>query len=130
MFYYCESCRVKNDWPSTFTQRYCKCEMCGKTALCWDRPSSGFPPVKPKRRISLNEGGWYRVFITEHSLMGGSKLFRNLPYGMVLCSTGGQNCVAHFNNLCFDYVETPNGCSRIAKERCYPILQRVGGIAW
>jgi hypothetical protein len=61
--FYCENCRVENDWPSAFTQSYGRCEMCGKTALCWDRPSSGFLPVKPKCRIKLNEGGWYRVVI-------------------------------------------------------------------
>jgi hypothetical protein len=111
VMFYCEECRVRNEWPHAFGQSYGMCEMCDKTALCWDRPSSSLPKPKPKRRIKLNKGGWYLVFITEHSLMGRSRLFRNLPYATVLGSTGGQNCVDHFSDLCFDYVETPNGCS-------------------
>lgn len=43
--YYCEDCRVKNSWPDAFTYSQGKCECCGKSARCWDRPSSSLPPA-------------------------------------------------------------------------------------
>lgn len=41
--FYCEPCRIKNNWPESFGRSRGPCEMCGKNAICWDRPSSSLP---------------------------------------------------------------------------------------
>jgi hypothetical protein len=46
--FYCEEDRIKNDWPCSLMQSYGRCELCGKTAVCYDRPSSSLPDPKSK----------------------------------------------------------------------------------
>lgn len=46
--FYCEPCRVQMDWPDSFVRSYGPCELCRKSALCYDRPSSSLPDPKPK----------------------------------------------------------------------------------
>jgi hypothetical protein len=50
--FYCEDCRVKNDWPTSMVTSHGACELCGKGASCWDRPSSSLPPLKPVPELS------------------------------------------------------------------------------
>ncbi len=48
--FYCDKCRVKNEWPAGFLMSRGPCEVCGKHATCNDVPSSWLPvPKKPKR---------------------------------------------------------------------------------
>jgi len=46
--FYCEKCRKKNKWPKSVSGSRGRCEMCGKTADCYDTPSSALPDPKPK----------------------------------------------------------------------------------
>ena len=46
--FYCDECRDKNEWPDTWAKSEGKCELCGKQAVCNDRPSGRLPPTKPK----------------------------------------------------------------------------------
>ena len=41
--FYCEDCRFGRDWPQSMTRSQGKCEICNKTALCYDTPSSKLP---------------------------------------------------------------------------------------
>lgn len=49
--FYCEPCRAENNWPDSISRSSGKCECCGKSAICWDRPSSSLPPAK---RVELS----------------------------------------------------------------------------
>jgi hypothetical protein len=52
--FYCEPCRLKKGWPSSFGQSRGKCEVCGEPAICHDRPSSSLPaPVNPCATVNL-----------------------------------------------------------------------------
>lgn len=44
--FYCESCRVENNWPTGFSQSRGPCELCGITEVCYDLPSSWLPETK------------------------------------------------------------------------------------
>lgn len=44
--FYCEACREKNDWPDSIMTSRGRCEVCGETANCYDRPSSSLPDRK------------------------------------------------------------------------------------
>lgn len=48
--FYCEACAKKYNWPAEFWMHrsYGPCEMCKKTAACFDVPSSALPTVKEK----------------------------------------------------------------------------------
>lgn len=48
--FYCEDCRVKNDWPESFARSKGNCECCGDRADCFDTPSSRLPK-KPEPEI-------------------------------------------------------------------------------
>lgn len=41
--FYCEKCRIKKGWPKSITGSYGRCEICGKVAECYDRPSRSLP---------------------------------------------------------------------------------------
>ena len=47
--FYCEACRKKHKWPDSIGRSRGRCEMCGKTADCYDRPSSSLPDRKPEK---------------------------------------------------------------------------------
>lgn len=47
--FYCEGCAHENDWPTVGTRSLGPCEVCGKKALCFDRPSALLPVKKPKK---------------------------------------------------------------------------------
>lgn len=38
--FYCEDCRKERDWPESFVTSRGRCEMCEKSAVCYDWPSS------------------------------------------------------------------------------------------
>lgn len=48
--FYCEPCRLKNEWPTSFAVSYGPCELCKKQANCYDRPSSSLPANRAERR--------------------------------------------------------------------------------
>jgi hypothetical protein len=53
--FFCEECRVKNNWPGIIEASYGPCEVCGKTAECYDVPSSRLPePKKESTYIDSN----------------------------------------------------------------------------
>ena len=41
--FYCESCRVVNEWPAGFGKSFGRCEVCGEHRGCHDVPSSRLP---------------------------------------------------------------------------------------
>ena len=43
--FYCNDCRIKNDWVESFNESYGKCEVCGKIDVCNDVLSSQLPPT-------------------------------------------------------------------------------------
>lgn len=51
--FYCEACRVANQWPKGMSKSVGPCEMCGITRHCYDRPSSSLPKYREVRQISL-----------------------------------------------------------------------------
>lgn len=53
--FYCDKCRVENEWPAEFSQSRGPCEVCGKSALCNDVPSSWLPDRKPARNKAQGE---------------------------------------------------------------------------
>lgn len=46
--FYCEACAKKSKWPYEFWmgQSHGPCEICGKTSVCVDVPSSALPVPK------------------------------------------------------------------------------------
>jgi hypothetical protein len=36
MMFYCEPCRIKNEWPEGWAKSRGPCEVCGQVALCYD----------------------------------------------------------------------------------------------
>jgi len=48
--FYCNDCKIKNDWPESFNESYGKCEICNKMSVCNDVSSSHLP--KPKNQTS------------------------------------------------------------------------------
>lgn len=41
--FFCEACKIKNNWPGIIPMSYGPCEMCRKTGPCYDVPSSALP---------------------------------------------------------------------------------------
>lgn len=51
---YCEDCRIKRSWPEGYLSSNGRCELCGETSLCHDRPSRTLPPPpKPETPMSI-----------------------------------------------------------------------------
>jgi hypothetical protein len=48
--FYDEKCRIRNDWPESLARSHGRCEVCGKSGLCYDVPSGALPPLKKKAR--------------------------------------------------------------------------------
>jgi hypothetical protein len=46
--FFCEKCRVKNQWPESLARSRGRCEVCGKNAPCYDVPSGALPARKQK----------------------------------------------------------------------------------
>lgn len=44
--FFCEACRVKNDWPQSFGGSYGRCEICGNEDSCYDVSSKLLPIPK------------------------------------------------------------------------------------
>ena len=55
--FYCERCREKNDWPDSLTRSYAPCEVCKKTAMCFDRPSYSLPKKKESNMKNIRGSG-------------------------------------------------------------------------
>jgi uncharacterized protein YeaC (DUF1315 family) len=56
--FYCEGCRVKNDWPDGYALSRGKCEVCGKNAVCYDVHHSllkGTPSLTKGVSVSSNQ---------------------------------------------------------------------------
>lgn len=41
--FYCKRCQEKNSWPEGLGRSYGRCEVCGKTAECYDVASKYLP---------------------------------------------------------------------------------------
>lgn len=54
--FYCDKCRVKNQWPDSFIRSHGRCEMCGKTASCNDVPSKYLPDPPAPEESPAKEG--------------------------------------------------------------------------
>ncbi|MDD5350046.1 MAG: hypothetical protein PHQ12_07530 [Chthoniobacteraceae bacterium] len=51
---YCEECRIKRNWPEGLLASNGRCELCGDTCLCHDRPSRTLPPPpRPESAMSI-----------------------------------------------------------------------------
>jgi len=50
---YCEECRIKRGWPEGVLPLTGRCELCGETRLCHDRPSRTLPPP-PKAESAMS----------------------------------------------------------------------------
>lgn len=46
--FYCETCRLNNQWPEAIAKSSGRCECCGAEGQCHDRPSSSLPPAQPQ----------------------------------------------------------------------------------
>ncbi len=40
--FYCTPCANERGWPGSLVKSRGSCELCGKTAMCFDRPSYSF----------------------------------------------------------------------------------------
>ena len=65
--FYCEPCREKNDWPGIVALSYGPCEMCGKTAECYDIPSH-LLPVKYVSHMPKNDTVLHHTDITHDGI--------------------------------------------------------------
>lgn len=54
MMFYCEECRVKKEWPTSFSSSYGGCELCGSIGVCYDRPSRSLSPIEKCIRCGGN----------------------------------------------------------------------------
>lgn len=43
--FFCDECRVKNNWPESWFKSTGPCEVCGRTRVCNEIHSSQLPPV-------------------------------------------------------------------------------------
>jgi hypothetical protein len=75
--FFCDPCRVKNDWPYKLGTSVGNCEVCGKRALCFDVPSSLLPAPEPESvpcnycgnpATELARGTCYRCNLVEESI--------------------------------------------------------------
>jgi hypothetical protein len=46
--FYCEKCRIENEWPESMVFSTGKCEMCDIIGECYDKPSSHLPRKEVK----------------------------------------------------------------------------------
>jgi hypothetical protein len=44
--FFCKACQMKNQWPESMALSYGKCEVCNKSATCFDVASSHLPLPK------------------------------------------------------------------------------------
>lgn len=51
--FYCEKCRIKNDWPQGLMKSIGCCEICKKGDVCHDVPSKYLP--KSKQNLEKKE---------------------------------------------------------------------------
>ena len=52
--FYCEDCRIERRWPAGLSTVTHRCELCGRTGVCHDRPSRSLPPPpKPETPMSI-----------------------------------------------------------------------------
>jgi hypothetical protein len=50
--FFCDPCRIKNNWPEGWSKSRGQCEVCGQTASCYDVASSALPP-----RVQASDSG-------------------------------------------------------------------------
>lgn len=46
--FYCEDCRIKNQWPTGFAMSHGPCEVCGKVSICYDVYHGHLPVREPE----------------------------------------------------------------------------------
>lgn len=64
--FYCEDCRKRNDWPDSLSLSRGQCEACGKTAHCYDRPSSTLPMPKRGEMTTVREAAKNILDLLDH----------------------------------------------------------------
>lgn len=64
--FYCEDCRKRNDWPDSLSLSRGQCEACGKTAHCYDRPSSTLPMPKRGEMTTVREAARDILDLLDH----------------------------------------------------------------
>jgi len=47
--FFCEECRQERHWPESIMRSSGPCEICGKSALCYDIKAGDLPPVPQKK---------------------------------------------------------------------------------
>jgi hypothetical protein len=52
--FYCEKCRKKKKWPCSLFKSFGACEICGKTAKCYDVHHSQLPLEKRNKKGGKN----------------------------------------------------------------------------
>lgn len=55
--FYCEDCRKKEDWPTSFVKSHGPCEICKLVGECHARPSSTLPYPKSKSDATSSKEG-------------------------------------------------------------------------
>lgn len=65
--FYCEDCRKRNDWPDSLSLSRGQCEACGKTAHCYDRPSSTLPMPKRGEMTTVREAARELLEALDHA---------------------------------------------------------------
>lgn len=55
--FYCEACRVENEWPESFGKSRGPCEVCERVSVCNDRPASTLP-LPPERMVDNTSFWW------------------------------------------------------------------------
>ncbi len=54
--YYCEPCRVEQEWPESVAGSVGTCELCRDLTRCHDRPAATLPAAKP---FVITHGSYY-----------------------------------------------------------------------
>ena len=57
--FYCNNCRVKNNWPESIVGSYGKCEVCDTIDYCNDFPSTKLNIIEFDRRHEKGTSHYY-----------------------------------------------------------------------
>lgn len=68
--FFCRPCAIKEEWPDSLSTSYGKCEVCGKSAVCYDVASKYLPEPKPKK-VRKNPEEWCPADSAEDDSYGG-----------------------------------------------------------
>jgi predicted ATP-dependent serine protease len=66
--FFCEPCRVKNEWPESTLKSFGRCEECGHKTRCHDVPSMPSREPKPKKERKKKETPTPKFMLITHTL--------------------------------------------------------------